>query len=131
MASLSKFDAGLLAGGVTLPGPPDLGPLSLGPDATLGELAFAQEFRRQVIAMTDHEPGTRLGEDPEELHDMRVATRLRAALDLFIEVLPARPAPARGRWDGSLRCSERSATSTCSSDASPRWSGGCPSGRSR
>ena len=90
VASLSKFDAGLLAGGVTLPGPPDLGPLSLGPDATLGELAFAT-IRRQVVAITAHEPGTRLGEDPEELHDMRVATRrLRAALDLFVEVLPAR-----------------------------------------
>jgi triphosphatase len=37
------------------------------------------------------EPGTRLGEDPEELHDMRVATRrLRAALDLFEDVLPVR-----------------------------------------
>ena len=37
------------------------------------------------------EPGTRLGEDPEELHDMRVATRrLRAALSLFEAVLPVR-----------------------------------------
>jgi CHAD domain-containing protein len=37
------------------------------------------------------EPGTRLGEDPEELHDMRVATRrLRAALSLFEGVLPVR-----------------------------------------
>ena len=31
-----------------------------------------------------HEPGTRLGEDPEELHDMRVATRrMRAACAVF------------------------------------------------
>jgi len=31
-----------------------------------------------------HEAGTRLGEDPEELHDMRVATRrMRSALNLF------------------------------------------------
>lgn len=35
------------------------------------------------------EPGTRLGDDPEELHDMRVAgRRLRAALSLFADVLP-------------------------------------------
>jgi triphosphatase len=41
--------------------------------------------------MLAHEPGVRLGEDPEELHDMRVATRrLRAALKLYSEVLPKR-----------------------------------------
>ena len=34
--------------------------------------------------MLAHEEGTRLGEDPEELHDMRVATRrMRSALRLF------------------------------------------------
>ncbi len=34
--------------------------------------------------MLDHEPGTRLGEDIEELHDMRVATRrMRAAFRVF------------------------------------------------
>jgi CHAD domain-containing protein len=34
--------------------------------------------------MLSHEPGTRLGEDPEELHDMRVATRrMRAACAVF------------------------------------------------
>lgn len=34
--------------------------------------------------MLSHEEGTRLGEDIEELHDMRVATRrMRAAFDLF------------------------------------------------
>jgi len=36
-----------------------------------------------------HEPGTRLGEDPEPLHQMRVSTRrMRAALKLFGTVLP-------------------------------------------
>jgi CHAD domain-containing protein len=41
--------------------------------------------------MLAHEPGVRLGEDPEELHDMRVATRrLRAALKLYSDVLPKR-----------------------------------------
>ncbi len=34
--------------------------------------------------MLDHEPGTRLGDDIEELHDMRVATRrMRAAFRVF------------------------------------------------
>ena len=36
--------------------------------------------------MLDHEGGARLGEDPEELHDMRVATRrMRAAFEVFGE----------------------------------------------
>ena len=37
-------------------------------------------FKRMVF----HEPGTRQGQDPEELHDMRVATRrMRAAIRVF------------------------------------------------
>jgi CHAD domain-containing protein len=56
----------------------------------MGELAYAV-LRRQVAVLRDKEPGTRIGEDPEELHDMRVASRrLRAALALFAEVLPVR-----------------------------------------
>lgn len=40
----------------------------------------------QFAEMLAHEDGTRLGEDIEELHDMRVATRrMRAAFDLFGE----------------------------------------------
>jgi len=43
---------------------------------------------RQVRELIAHDPGTRLGEDPEELHQARVATRrlravLRAALSLL------------------------------------------------
>ena len=53
-----------------------------------GEVAFAI-LRKQFAAMRVHEPGTRLGEDAEELHDMRVATRrMRAALKLFSGALP-------------------------------------------
>jgi len=89
-ATLSTFEAGLLALGVVIPGPPDLGPTDIGPGATLGELAYAV-LRRQLAVLRAKEPGTRLGEDPEELHDMRVATRrLRAALDLFVDILPLR-----------------------------------------
>jgi CHAD domain-containing protein len=56
----------------------------------MGDLAYAV-VRRQLAVLRQKEPGTRLGEDPEELHDMRVATRrLRAALDLFVDVLPVR-----------------------------------------
>jgi triphosphatase len=89
-ATLSPFEAGLLALGVVIPGPPDLGATEIGAGSTMGELAYAV-LRRQLTVLRATEPGTRLGEDPEELHDMRVATRrLRAALDLFVDVLPVR-----------------------------------------
>lgn len=38
----------------------------------------------QFVRMISHEPGTRLGADAEELHDMRVATRrMRVGLEFF------------------------------------------------
>lgn len=89
-ATLSKFEAGLLASGLRIPGGPELGTLSLPPAPSVGELAFVV-LRRNFAAMLAHEAGTRLGEDPEELHDMRVATRrMRAALAMFADALPAR-----------------------------------------
>ncbi|HEY7003814.1 MAG TPA: CHAD domain-containing protein [Gaiellaceae bacterium] len=39
--------------------------------------AILQDQLREILA---HDPGTRLGTDPEELHDMRVATRRARAL---------------------------------------------------
>lgn len=52
--------------------------------------SFAEAGRKVLgfhfARMLKHEPGTRLGEDIEELHDMRVATRrMRAAFRLFGE----------------------------------------------
>jgi triphosphatase len=89
-ARLSKFEAGLLALGEEIPGTPDLGPTEVSATSTMGDVAFAV-LRRQLAVLRAKEPGTRLGEDPEELHDMRVATRrLRAALSLFEVVLPVR-----------------------------------------
>jgi CHAD domain-containing protein len=59
----------------------------LEPDDPMAEAArktFYFHFRR----MLHHEPGTRLGEDIEELHDMRVATRrMRAAVRVFGDYL--------------------------------------------
>lgn len=94
-ATLSKFEVGLLAAGLSVPAPPELGPTEVRPDSSVGDLAFAV-LRRNVAALLAHDPGTRLGEDIEELHDMRVATRrLRAALALFADSLPARAAHLR------------------------------------
>jgi CHAD domain-containing protein len=89
-ATLSKFEAGLLALGIHIPEPPDLGSTEVTPTSTLGDLAYAV-IRRNLAVLLAREPGTRLGEDIEELHDMRVATRrLRAAIDFFGVVLPVR-----------------------------------------
>jgi CHAD domain-containing protein len=89
-ARLSKFEAGLLALGEEIPGTPELGPTEISATSTMGDVAFAA-LRRQLAVLSAKEPGTRLGEDPEELHDMRVATRrLRAAFSLFEGVLPVR-----------------------------------------
>ena len=61
-----------------LPQHPDLYP-----DDTMGEAARKiLGFHFQHVLF--HEPGTRAGEDPEELHDMRVASRrMRAAFRVF------------------------------------------------
>jgi triphosphatase len=84
----SKYEAGLYAAGLSPDGDPDLGPDDIDTSMSAGEVAFAI-LRKQFAAMRVYEPGTRLGEDPEELHDMRVATRrMRAALKLFSGALP-------------------------------------------
>jgi CHAD domain-containing protein len=58
-----------------------------GPSATPLERVLAM-MRTQLDGIRAHDPGTRLGEDPEELHHMRVASRrlravLRAARAMF------------------------------------------------
>ncbi len=103
-ATLSKFEAGLMAAGISIPAPPDLGPIAVSPDSTLGELAY-RVLRREAAAMLAHVPGTRLGEDIESLHQMRVATRrMRAGLEMFAAVLPVRAARLRAElgWLAAL-----------------------------
>jgi CHAD domain-containing protein len=87
---VSKYEAGLLATGIRPPGRIDLGPTDVDTSKSLGEAAAAV-LRVHLAAFLDNEPGTRLGDDPEDLHDMRVASRrLRAAMSLFADVLPVR-----------------------------------------
>jgi CHAD domain-containing protein len=94
-AQHSKFETGLMAVGSQPPGPVDLGSSSVTREQTIGEVAFAV-LRKHFAAFLAHEAGTRLGEDPEELHDMRVAARrLRAALSLFRDALPDEAQPLR------------------------------------
>lgn len=65
-------------------------------------------LRLQFERMLRHEPGTRAGEDVEELHDMRVATRrMRAALRVFGDYVDPEPIidglRATGRALGAVR----------------------------
>jgi len=86
----SKFRTGLSAAGLSPAVAPDLGPKEIDASMSAGKIAFAI-LRRHFATMLALEPGVRLGEDPEALHDMRVVTRrLRAALKLYAHVLPRR-----------------------------------------
>src|SRR5215211_2151286 len=99
-ASFSKYEAGLYASGLNPEGDSEYGPTRIDPSMSLGEVAFAV-LRTQFAEMQDHEGGTRLGEDPEELHDMRVPTRrMRAAMKVFQGALPERASWLREelRW---------------------------------
>ncbi len=90
-AGSSKFEAALIATGQVVPeARSEFGPTTVSPEMTAGEVAFAV-LRKQFAAMRANEPGTRLGEDIEALHDMRVATRrLRAAMAAFRPFLTPR-----------------------------------------
>ena len=62
-------------------------------------------LRTQVSEILGHDPGTRLGRDPESLHDMRVATRrlralLRAGAGLFTNDVEALTAELK--WLGEV-----------------------------
>ena len=87
-ASVSKFEAGLLAHDLNPQESLDLGSTEISSASSIEELAFAV-LRQHFAALLRKEGGTRVGEDPEELHDMRVATRrIRAATALYKDALP-------------------------------------------
>jgi CHAD domain-containing protein len=95
--------------GMERPGGVDFGPETLGPGTAVAELAYVS-LRRNARAFFRNEPGTRLGDDPEALHDMRVAgRRMRAAFGLFAPYLPKRAEGLRaelgrlGRLLGAVR----------------------------
>jgi CHAD domain-containing protein len=97
-AGLSKYQAGLLARGLQPAAAPDLGPRDVEPSGSVGEVAFAV-LRLHFDALLANEPGTRIGDHIEDLHDMRVATRrLRAALSIFADGLPVRFARFRDEF---------------------------------
>lgn len=87
-ALLSKYEVALVASGRPRLEAETFGPTAIERGNTIGQVALAL-LRRHFATMLAKEPGTRLGDDIEELHDMRVASRrLRAALALFGAFLP-------------------------------------------
>jgi len=76
-----------------------------GLDLTTSARAVAiAELRRLLAGWRRHEPGARLGEDPEELHQLRVtARRIDATLALFKQQLPAALVRARKATKAILR----------------------------
>jgi triphosphatase len=71
--------------------------------ATAGDVAMT-ELRRLLTVWRTHEPGARIGRDPEELHQLRVATRrIDAVLGLFKRQLPTALVRARKTTKAVLR----------------------------
>ena len=87
-ASDTKYSRGLKSVGLA-PGPaPEFAPTAVNASMSLVEVALAN-LRCYLSAWYLHEPGARLGDSPEELHDLRVAgRRLDAVLRQFQSSLP-------------------------------------------
>ncbi len=99
-AGRSKFECGLAVAGLHPPGPRPAPREATHAGMRIAELAH-DALRRQLAALLAAEPGTRLGDDAEPLHDMRVAVRrMRTAIDLFADVTDPALAPldAELRW---------------------------------
>jgi triphosphatase len=85
----SKFSQGLKSVGLAPAPPPELAPTEVNASMSIDEVALAN-LRRYLSIWDLHEPGARLGDDPEKLHDLRVAgRRLDAILRQFRAYLPA------------------------------------------
>jgi CHAD domain-containing protein len=81
--------------------PPDVEVAELDEDATVADVV-REEFATSVVRLLRHDAGVRLGEDPEAVHQARVATRrVRSALRTFRDVLdPEWGRSLRGRLKG-------------------------------
>jgi CHAD domain-containing protein len=87
-AQVSKFGLGLSLNRLRPSGLPVFDRAESAPPTSVGTLAL-NIVRTEFLTFLQHEAGARLGEDAEDLHQMRVACRkLRAALRLFGGCLP-------------------------------------------
>jgi triphosphatase len=86
-ASDTKYSLGLKSVGLAPP-TQEFAATTVDASMTIVEVAM-RNLRRYMDAWLLHEPGARLGDDPEELHDLRVAgRRLDAILRQFQSFLP-------------------------------------------
>jgi CHAD domain-containing protein/uncharacterized protein YjbK len=103
VSTQSKFERGLQAVGLAPAELPGSATLDVRATDRYGDVVYrilARHFD-QIVA---HTPGTRLGIDPEPLHDMRVAIRrLRTALRAFRHDLPPRARDLSQRWRAVAR----------------------------
>lgn len=84
----NKYSHGLECVGLRPERAPDPAPAAIDASMSIAAVALAN-LRQQLAAWYLHEPGARLGDDPEELHDLRVAgRRLDAILRQFRRYLP-------------------------------------------
>jgi len=85
-------------------GSPEAGPPSGADPAASAQQVALEQLHRHVTDWIRHELGARLGNDPEELHQLRVAARrIEATLGLFKHQLPPRLVHARQGAKGVLR----------------------------
>jgi triphosphatase len=86
-ASDTKYSLGLKSVGLAPPAQ-EIAATTVDASMTIVEVAMVN-LRRHMAAWLLHEPGARLGDDPEELHDLRIAgRRLDAILRQFQFFLP-------------------------------------------
>jgi triphosphatase len=85
----TKYSQGLKSVGLAPGAAPEFAPMSVQASMPMADVAVAN-LRRYLSAWNLHEPGARLGDNPEELHDLRLAgRRLDAILRQFRTSLPA------------------------------------------
>jgi triphosphatase len=88
-ASDTKYSKGLKSVGLAPGLAPQFAPTAVDPSMPMAEVAMAN-LRRHLTAWHLHEPGARFGDDPNELHDLRVAgRRMDAIVRQFRSSLPA------------------------------------------
>ncbi|MBV9345478.1 MAG: CHAD domain-containing protein [Gammaproteobacteria bacterium] len=76
----------------------------IGADSLTVSAIVLRELRGQLAAWHQHEPGARLGSDPEALHQLRVAVRrIEAMLSVFRRQLSPALTRARSATKGVLR----------------------------
>jgi len=99
----SKYEVGLKVAGWDPRVSPELGSSTIDPALSAGEVARAN-LRRHLAAWLSHEPAARLGEDPEELHQLRVAgRRMETTLRVFEPWLPRALVRQRPAWKTLIR----------------------------